>query len=121
MRPPRVRHRPKSRTVSAARLAVTLFALFAFTLQSFVAQVHMHGAPASVAAHAPAKQQPAGNDQTTCPICQLIAHAGHVITPSVSVWAPLAIAVFAVAVTRDIAPAAETFSHGWQSRAPPKA
>jgi DUF2946 family protein len=124
LRPPSVRQKPRIRAlkVSAARLVVTLFALFAFTLQSFVAQVHVHGAAATAAAHRPApdKQQPGGGDQTSCPICQLIAHAGHVITPSVTTWAPLALAVFAVAAVRDTGAVSQALSHDWRSRAPPR-
>lgn len=108
------------------RLAITLFALLAFTLQSYVAQTHIHGTNWNAAstfdagkAPQPGKA-PSGDDQNTCPICQVIAHAGQFITPSATAIILPALVAFYVAVDRDTPSAARDTSHSWNSRAPPR-
>jgi Protein of unknown function (DUF2946) len=104
------------------RLALALLLLVAFTLQSFVTQVHVHGATWSVAAHQQKPdKQPTGDDQSGCPICQVIAHSSHFIAPSVAVPAPLATAMFFFVAAQDSAAISQATSHDWRSRAPPKA
>ena len=109
-----------------ARLTITLFALLAFSLQSYVTQIHVHGATWNTAAifdvgkiQQPGKI-PAGNDQNNCPICQVIAHAGQFVTPSAVAIALPAPAAFHIAVDKDTATATHSTSHNWKSRAPPR-
>jgi ABC-type arginine transport system permease subunit len=112
--------------MSTGRLAVTLFVLLAFTLQSYVTQIHIHGASWSTAVTAdmakvpqPGKT-PAGDDQGTCPLCQIIAHAGQFITPSAVAIALPALAALHVAIEKDTATVTHSTSHSWKSRAPPR-
>ena len=108
--------------------AIAWVVLLAFTLQSFVTQVHIHGAfsastPAveKLAGGSSHSKAPAQNGTSDCPFCQAITHAGAFAAPSApglilqisfaETAAPLLIAVVAA-----IAP-----PHPWQSRAPPQA
>jgi hypothetical protein len=125
-RPLRAKARVSASRFGAPRLAITLFALLAFTLQSYVTQIHIHGASWGTAAtldagkaHQPGKL-PAGDDQNSCPICQVIAHSGQFITPSaVAVILP-ALVAFYVVIDKDTSSAARNISHSWNSRAPPR-
>ncbi len=105
------------------RLAITLFALLAFTLQSYITQTHIHGAGgnaiAALDAGKPGKL-PNADDQSSCPICQVIAHAGQFVTPSAVAIALPALSAFHVAADKDIAAIAHSSSHIWKSRAPPR-
>ena len=112
------------------RLAVTLAMVLAFALQSFIVQVHIHGAAPSNSATmvhsgktATQNKLPAlpGDDQTNCPICQEILLAGHYVMPAAVAWAPVIIWEPVAAITRDIAAIAQAYSHDWKSRAPPRA
>lgn len=103
--------------------------LVAFTLQSFITQIHIHraidGAGKPAISQTLAKAPPHGNtsDQNStadCPFCQAITHAGAFSTPSAPglllpvVWvesAPLLLVADAID---------SLFSHPWQSRAPPR-
>jgi hypothetical protein len=110
----------------ASRLAV-LLTVFAFAMQSFIAQTHIHveaqghggivhitAAPAV----APGKTPPS-NGKQTCPLCAAVAYAGAVLTPVVPflfmpVWARCSAPLIgAVTIARTVA-------HNWQSRAPPR-
>ncbi len=125
-RPQRTRSKVLAVRTGVARLAITLFALLAFLLQSYVTQIHIHGATwnTTAALDAGKTQQPAkipaGNDQNNCPICQSIAHAGQFVTPSAIAIAIPALAAFHVAVDKDTATVARSTSHSWKSRAPPR-
>lgn len=110
---------------------MTLFALFAFSLQSYVTQVHIHGAAGTVASasasgkSAARKQEPdkfpPADDPANCPICQEILHAGHYIAPSADAWTPLEVAPSTATVVTAAAAIVRLPSHGWKSRAPPLA
>ncbi len=110
---------------SAARFALTLVALFAFTVQSIVTQIHVHGAASGDTASItfgktqPGKLPP-GGDQTNCPICQAIMHAGIFTAPVVAVLPLPAFASFAITASVRIAAVTQTSSHSWNSRAPPR-
>jgi len=125
-RPSNARSNIKAQRASIGRLAITLFALFAFTFQSFVAQVHFHATPslASTALDAGKVSQPgklpANNDQSNCPICQVVLHAGQVLMPSTIAFALPSVAIFAITIANDTAPVTQSASHSWQSRAPPR-
>jgi hypothetical protein len=109
--------------VSLARFALTLLALLAFTLQSVVTQIHVHGTTASTAASTdsgkPAKPLP-GDDQANCSICQAILHAGHFTAPVAAVLPLPSFASFAISLSVRVASSPQSSSHDWQSRAPPR-
>lgn len=123
---PAVKHPARTSPIrSAARLALTLLALFAFTVQSVVTQIHMHGAAAGGTASValgkalPGKLPPAG-DPSNCPICQAIVHAGAFTAPVTAILPLPAFASFAITASVSIAASAQTSSHNWNSRAPPR-
>ena len=110
--------------MSLARFALTLLALLAFTLQSVVTQIHVHGITASTAAAStdsgkPAKPLP-GDDQANCSICQAILHAGHFTAPVAAVLPLPSFASFAISLSVRVATSPQTSAHDWQSRAPPR-
>jgi hypothetical protein len=110
------------------RLWLVLLMLLAFGLQSYVSQTHIHIAPDSLASAAKvgANKQPlpdkypAGSDPANCPLCQEIAHTGQFITPSAAALLLPSIAVSIVTLAADTPAVAQSTSHTWRSRAPPK-
>jgi len=102
--------------------------LLAFTLQSFVTQTHIHGAPQAMAGAtignvlataSPQDKSPIENDTTTCPFCQAVAHAGAFFASAAPLLL-LPVISAACATPRLIATAIRVPSAlGWQSRAPP--
>ena len=112
--------------MSAVRLAITLLALLAFTLQSYVTQVHIHGTSWGTATTLdsgkvpqPSKLPPS-NDPANCPICQVTLHAGLFVTPSTVAITLPTLAAFYVAVDKDATTVTHSASHNWKSRAPPR-
>ena len=113
----------------AMRLAIVLLTLMAFGLQSYITQTHIHLAPDSFASaagvangkHSLPDKFPANGDPANCPICQEIAHTGQFVTPSAAVLLLPGVAVSIIAIVTDIPSTAQTASHAWRSRAPPKA
>lgn len=111
----------------AARLALIVFTLFAFALQTFVVQTHIHGstsAGAVIGKSAVQERQPSklppGGDPANCPICQELLHAGAYVTPAAATWQPVAIATFIEVVVFEARSIRQIHSHGWNSRAPPR-
>ena len=104
------------------RLLITLFALFAFSAQTYIGQVHIHLAANAWAAqkHVPDKF-PANDDPTNCPICQEVLHSGQFVTPVGATLLPPSTVASIIRIVVDIPVVARTFSHAWRSRAPPKA
>lgn len=122
------RHIARAETGRLARLGVTLFALIAFTLQSYTAQTHTHkwtqpglaGIAAALDLDVPVKgKTPAKHDRNNCPLCQGVAHAGAFITPSEAAALAPTLSVQIIAVALDTAVALGAASHSWQSRGPP--
>lgn len=111
--------RSNSSILSIARLAVTLFALLAFTLQSYAMQVHVHGASIAASQKLDGTQKP--NDTAHCPICQEILHFGHYVTPSAGTWSPTLLVVPFVAPFAERIGGNPLPTRGWNSRAPPSA
>jgi len=111
--------RSKSSTLSIARLAVTLFALLAFTLQSYAMQVHVHETNIATAQKLDGTQKP--NDTAHCPICQEILHFGHYVTPSAATWSPVLMVVPFVAPFAERIGGSSLPTRSWNSRAPPSA
>jgi len=111
--------RSNSSILSIARLAVTLFALLAFTLQSYAMQVHVHGSSIAASQKLDGTQKP--NDTAHCPICQEILHFGHYVTPSAGTWSPTLLVVPFVAPFAERIGGNSLPTRGWNSRAPPSA
>lgn len=109
--------------------AITWLVAFAFTLQSFVTQTHIHVTPQVAGSAAIVKlldrasaehKAPVEKDKTTCPFCQAIARAGAFFA-SVAPLLPLPVTLVKHAIPALLsltvhAPPA----HSWQSRAPPQ-
>jgi hypothetical protein len=120
---------PELWRVSTARRFVVFIAAFAFVLQSYIAQTHIHGmlagfggASGVTTQHAPGPEKaPFDHGSTDCPLCQAVIHAGAFVAPTAPVlhlpfmWTSAA----AVAFTAFVVSAAS--AHDWQSRAPPRA
>jgi hypothetical protein len=114
--------------LKARCVAIFIAVLLAFSWQSFVAQTHVHfsaggdsaaapfdsGVSAGTIARSPSSDQPAD-----CPICDEIAHAGHIYLPaSLSFHLPaFGDAWIVLAAAGILAPSQS--SHAWNSRAPP--
>jgi hypothetical protein len=115
--------------MSNARLVLTFIALFAFTVQSYLTQTHIHVPPAIAsagdlgAAGEPAKnfpdKYPANQDPANCPLCQEIVHAGQLVLPAATLLVLPSLVLFSVAVFIETATHFRAPSHIWQSRAPP--
>ncbi len=122
------------RHLSRGRVVFTLFVLFAFALQSFAIQTHIHfpstrfaGASESLAVGriVPsasildlAKDTKDGN-AAHCPLCQAVLLGGYYVIPAaVQIYLPFVYAaqdlVGGIAVFTASSP-----SHAWHSRAPP--
>ena len=80
----------RSRT-DMARNFLALLVAFAFALQSFLTQTHIHGVPASFGGSAIVKidagssggsKAPADNSPLDCPYCPAIAHSGLFFMPA---------------------------------------
>lgn len=116
------------RTGLASPFVVFVTAL-AFLLQSFITQTHVHGDAADHADQASAhiSGQISGQfsasqgdipfEQSQCPFCQAIVHAGAFLMPS-SLPSLLPVATVSVALSF-VMRAASAAAHNWQSRAPP--
>ena len=116
----------------AARLILTFLALFAFTVQSYVTQTHLHvPGHAGVTAFFDFVQiekadthdgkAPQNLDQANCPLCQQSGIAGNFVVPAVLLlvlpaYAALGFVVFSEPIAHILTP-----SHNWQGRAPPEA
>jgi hypothetical protein len=101
---------------------IAILALLAFTVQSYVAQTHIHdAAPASaaIAKKLNHDKSPLGNTPLDCPFCQAVAHAGGFFMPAApllfisALWVEIATPQF---LLRD---SSRATAHSWQSRAPP--
>lgn len=109
------------------RAIVTPMVLFAFLLQIFIVQTHIHfptletagiGHAASSAALHQSKKT--GDTHTThCPWCQAVLASGNYLPPvALPVALPVAFGLLD-RITQHAHVAAFASSHAWQSRAPP--
>jgi hypothetical protein len=107
--------------------AITFLLLFAFALQSYLTQTHIHGISGTPAqtciskcvVHSPISQSPLGG-AAECPLCQAIVHAGAFYAP-----AALAVLVLCVWVENALATPAQSapraaLARNGLSRAPPR-
>jgi hypothetical protein len=102
-------------------------AVFAFALQSFIAQTHIHaeslnlGGIVKVATTDPSGKAPVDHSQADCPFCQAVMHVGSIVAsvpPLLRLpysWVETAALAFTAVATSGSA------AHDWQSRAPPSA
>jgi hypothetical protein len=109
-----------------ARRFVVFIATFAFALQSFIAQTHIHsesltlGGVITIATTSASGKAPADHSQADCPFCQAVVHVGSVVASSPPLlrlpfsWVETAALIFSVVATSGSA------AHDWQSRAPPR-
>lgn len=123
------------RTKSRLRVTAVLLCLLACTVQSFVAQTHVHSGKAALAGTPHAVLQsdnlPSDNDDwgkhapgrgadTSCPLCQIVLHGG--VAPALVVFVfGLAQQASASVPPADQVPSGTTvaISFNWQGRAPP--
>lgn len=113
-------------TLRTLRIALLVAALFAVLFQSFIVQAHAHThhvmGPTvhSVAMHPLADEGSTQPDESDCPICWEMAHAGVFVLPGNSVpLAPKTSAIW-VAVQLPSFSVRNERSHAWRSRAPPR-
>ena len=130
---PRVRARPQ-----LAKLALTFVALFAFLVQSFITQTHVHfsaqaDAPFAVsdAGGTAAKSNtgdprqrdhrgvPSKEDPAHCPFCQQIAVAGAFLSPFIATLQLPTVVGLPPQISTAVTVATQQVSHIWQGRAPP--
>ena len=121
-------HIRAARPRGALRRALTLFALIAFGLQSYLIQTHIHGLPLSIVAasdqhHSSASPQksPTDNGELKCPLCQDSVRAGNYLLPAAISALPPTHAVKAILTNAASLSASKAISHIWQSRGPPVA
>jgi hypothetical protein len=103
--------------------------LFAFTVQSFAAQIHIHGplravdrtTIVNVVEKAGSHNKSSGTpDSADCPICQAIAHAGAFFIPSAPLlFLPGWVEHFVPSI-RLLTVVGAAATHEWFSRAPPR-
>jgi hypothetical protein len=104
------------------RLAV----LFAFCIQTFLVQTHVHLTPlaphsfSGTAAVSVPHDGKAPLDADRCLFCQEYTHAGTYLTPAVAAALPPTITVVVVALVTAPVVAAKAVSHIWMGRAPPR-
>ena len=123
-----------------ARRLITFLALFAFSIQTFVVQTHVHIPPSSsvsgsleyagnatdqtakaVAADpdaGPHDKYPIDSDPANCPLCQEMVQAGHFITPTAILLLLVFVVIANVAIYNDSIRISAP-SHYWQGRGPP--
>ena len=103
--------------------------LFAFTLQCYATQIHIHGAPpasfgTSVGRLAEGTghqgKSPGAPDPADCAICQAIAHTGLFFTPATPLPALPAWVAHVAPPLRGHAILRVAATHNWLSRAPPQ-
>ena len=112
---------------SAGRLLLVGVMLVAFAIQAFVTQTHVHPgySDSVIAFHAdkPSPKHdnyPANDDPSSCPLCKEILYSGQFVAP---MWAVHFLPTMAVSLIETAMPPlsrADTASHAWSSRAPPR-
>ncbi len=106
-----------------ARRFVVFVAVFAFALQSFIAQTHIHAEALAGTAKVAATsgQAPIDHSQADCPFCQAVTHVGSVVASAAPLLRlPFSWVETAALVLTAVAMSGST-AHDWQSRAPPRA
>jgi hypothetical protein len=109
-----------------------MLALVVFALTNFTVQTHVHLLPAAAAPNtvsaagvrleripAPQKTNPFDNP-ATCPLCQDMVFAGHFTTPAVIPVLPPALIALPATIAVAMPAYITAVSHIWRGRAPPK-
>lgn len=118
---------------SPTRWLFTAFMLFAFALQSYAVQTHIHeqltlpvhaqlaktGIGAADSTHAKKPAAPAKDAPDDCPLCQLLYGGQYVAPHALVLFAPL-VAVRSIETVLGALPQYDTVSHSWRGRAPPQ-
>jgi hypothetical protein len=116
------------RAHSRWRVTAILLCLLACTVQNFVAQTHVHAVgkgSLSTAAGYVVPDDDSGkhngrSGDTSCPLCQIVLHAGAAPAPAIYVGI-LTLQAAAFAAADDLVPLGTSIavSFNWQGRAPP--
>jgi len=105
------------------RFAIWLV-LAAFTLQSYVTQVHIHDAAPAAITKAVASgnhgKAPVDNSPLDCPFCQAAALAGAFALPVTPLLVLSAVSTVLAAPDHPAPASYDTVAHIWRSRAPPQ-
>jgi hypothetical protein len=123
---------------SASRIIVTFVAFFAFVLQSYVTQTHIHIEGESAFGFATAKtvtpdtasksvssqnrehgRHVPSDDPAHCPFCQEILYAGHFVAPAPVAEIQLAFIAAPTVIAHEISVITSPVSHSWRGRGPP--
>lgn len=129
---------------SRLRIAAVWVCLLACTLQSFVAQTHVHarfsqaplsavvydafdvvaadaGAAASTDSDEDSPRHGGRDGSSPCPLCQIVLHGGAAPAPTFALSLPLPIAIAVARYEQAPSGALVAVSFNWQGRAPPLA
>jgi len=104
--------------------AIIWLVVIAFSLQSYIAQTHIHDAATALhetSSGSHDNKSPIGNNPMDCPFCQAVAHGG---TFFLSATTPLLLSAAWIELPAPVLSLRATFdavAHSWKSRAPPKA
>lgn len=126
------------RTPSRLRITLTLLSLLACTVQSFVAQTHVHAPRAETHTNAgyhtgdrldaasilsPSDDGPTKHvrrdGSSSCPLCQIVLHGGAAPAPTFPLFLPLQTAISVARYEPPLPGRLVAVSFSWQSRAPP--
>jgi hypothetical protein len=123
---------PKAKAIAALRGALShalvLLTLFAFTLQGFLTQTHIHlagtGSPAVADTYdgvpGPGHDKvPSKGDPANCPLCQQFASAGAFVTPVAAATLLPTLSVSVIEVAPLTTSVISRVTHIWRGRAPP--
>jgi hypothetical protein len=110
--------------IRSARFLVTLLVLLTFSLQTYIAQTHIHLKPGTFAGQMAGKKPapdkfPTDSDPANCPICQELMHTGAFVTPSAAALLAPTASVSIIAIVTVLPAVTGLSSHAWRSRAPP--
>jgi hypothetical protein len=112
-----------SAPIRSARFLVTLIVLLTFSLQTYIAQTHIHLKPGTFTGQTAGKPAPdkfpADSDPANCPICQELMHTGAFVTPSAAALLTPTASVSVITVVAALPVVIGLSSHTWRSRAPP--
>jgi len=119
----RVSGTTRVRTKATVRL-LNLVVLFAFSVQSFLVQTHLHNLPRMTAATSQVTISAPDSatvpfDADTCLLCQEFVHSGAYLTPAAVAALPPSAAISLLPQTAVATAAVRLVSHIWMGRAPP--
>ena len=115
------------RRTDAGRNFIALLVVFAFALQSFFTQTHIHGSALGFGGAAvkfstsdpSGGKAPADNSPLDCPYCQAVAHSGAFFIPAAPLLALPVTRIERATVPISFLAIKNTARLNWRSRAPP--